>query len=242
MAIIPKPPFPNVPKLPGVPQLARSNLFPTAPPPVLGLALALGKLWQSIFAQPQWGIYKIGVAPAIPTVNAGGIFDPRNKPPDVLVIQPDSFGEFEYRNEWSVSDFPVQQGAFASFDKVSNPFEILVRMYKGGTKEARKKFLDSIEAIAGTLDFYKILTPERTYLNVNVTRFEVARRGARGAYFLSEVDLYFREIRTVTASYSTRSTLTQNAQDPSAASVVNTGTVLPQQAGDIPFDTPVGAP
>lgn len=231
MALIPKPKFPNVPKLPGVPQLARSLQFPPAPAPVLGLALALGKLWQSIFAQPQWAIYK-----SIPA----GTQDASDSTPTVTVaaqrvpvVVPDSFGEFSYRNESSVSDFPVQDGAFASYDKVANPFEIVVRMYKGGSKEARKKFLDSIQAIAGTLDFYDIVTPERAYLNVNVTRVEISRRGAGGAYFLSEVDLFFREIRTVTASYSTTATETQNAQNPSAAPVVNTGTVQPQPADNI---------
>lgn len=238
MAIIPKLPFPNVPKLPGVPQLARSNLFPPGPPPILGLAIALGKLWQSIFAQPQWGIYKPG---GDNTINAGGIFDPQAKTADTLVVKPDSFGEFDYRNESSVSDFPVQDGGFASFNKVNNPFEITVRLYKGGSKQARKKFLDSIEAIIGTLDLYKIVTPEKTYLGVNVTRYELSRRGPRGAYFLTEVDLYFREIRIVKATYSTTATTTQNAQQPSAAPVVNTGIVLAQPA-DIPLNTPVGVP
>lgn len=237
MAIIPKLPFPNVPKLPGVPQLARSNLFPAAPAPIIALGLALGKLWQSIFAQPQWAIYKANppqtkdADDGLETVTVVGSRSP--------VVKPDSFGEFGYRNEWSVSDYPVQDGKFYSYDKVANPFEISIRMYKGGTKEARKKFLDSIEAIAGTLLLYDIVTPEKTYLNVNVTRFEVARRGAGGAYFLSEVDLFFREIRSVTATYSTTSTTTQNAQNPSADPVVNTGTV---QAQPVPASVNIVGP
>jgi len=225
MAIIPKPPFPNVPKAPGVPQLARSNLFPASPGPVIGLALALGKLWQSIFAQPQWGIYKTNPPN---TKDASGIETVTIVAKRTPVVVPDSFGEFAYRNEWAVSDFPVQEGAFANYDKVSQPFEIMVRLYKGGTKEARKKFLDSIEAIAGTLDLYDIVTPEKSYVGVNVMRYEVTRRGARGAYFLSEVDLYFREIRTVTAAYTSTAVTTQNAQNPSAQSVTNTGSVQAQ--------------
>lgn len=227
MAIIPKSLFPNVPKLPGVPQLARSNLFPAGPPPILGLALALGKLWQSIFAQPQWAIYRSQKSEE-PETDDDGIQTVTVVAKRLPVVKPDSFGEFSYRNEWSVSDFPVQEGGFASYNKVNNPFEISVRMYHGGTKQGRAKFLESIEAIAGTLDLYDIVTPERTYLNVNVTRYEVTRRGPRGAYFLSEVDLYFREIRFISASYTTTATETQNARDPSAAPVVNTGTVLAQ--------------
>lgn len=241
MALIPKLKFPNVPKLPGVPQLARSNLFPTTIPPILGLPLALGALWQSIFAVPQWAIYK-AIPP--PQPDPQELEDARNGIDTVHVVakrqpvvKPDSFGEFSYRNEWSVSDFPVQEGAFASYDKVNNPFEIMVRLYKGGSKEVRKKFLDSIEAIVSTLDFYDILTPERTFLNVNVTRYEISRRGPKGAYFLDEIDLYFREIRVVKATYSTTSTVTQNAQNPSAQPVDNAGTVQAQ-----PVDVETGEP
>lgn len=235
MAIIPKPKFPNVPKMPGVPQVARSNLFPAAPAPIIGLGLALGKLWQSIFAQPQWGIYKANPQQAeeVDGVETVDVVAQR-----VAVVKPDSFGEFGYRAEWAIPDFPIEDGAFANYDKVVQPYEIMVRMIKGGTKEARKKFLDSIEEIAKSLDLFDIVTPERTYLNVNITRFEVTRRGPRGAYLLAEVDLYFREIRTVTASYSTTAVVTENARNPSARAVTNTGvvqakTVAPSAAANL---------
>lgn len=229
MAIIPKPPFPNVPKLPGVPQLVRSNLFPPAPSPVLALGFALGALWQAIFATPQWGIYRS----VIPTRQATANTDNELEEVTVVakrlpVVVPDSFGEFSYRNEWSLSDFPVQQGAFASYNKVSQPYEIVVRLRKGGTKEARKQFLDSIDAITDSLQLFDIVTPEKTYLNVNIVRYELSRRGAGGAFFLSEVDLYFREIRQVTSTYTTTAVVTQNAQNASAVSVVNTGVVQAQ--------------
>lgn len=228
MAVIPKPPFPNVPNLPGVPQLPRSPAFPPAPAPILGLGLALGRLWQSIFAQPQWGIYRNFKKPTGVSVTIGGLTVEGTEDQKERVVIPDSFGEFSYRNEWSITDVPLQDGSFASFNKVSQPYEIMVRMYKGGTKEARQEFLESIEAIAGTLELYDIVTPERTYTNVNVTQFTISRRGARGANFLSEVDLYFRQIRSVTAVYTTTSVLTKNAQNPSAEPVVNTGSVQAQ--------------
>jgi hypothetical protein len=229
VAIIPKPPFPNVPKLPGVPQLARSNLFPAAPPAIINLGLGLGalgvRLWEAFFAQPQWAIYK-----ALPpdTKDAEGITTVTSVGRRVPVVVPDSFGEFGYRNEPTVSDFPIQDGAFANYNKVANPYEVVVRLYKGGTKQARKEFLDSIVAIVDTLDLYDIITPEQTYLNVNVVRYELSRRGARGAYFLSEVDLFFRQIRQVTATYTNTGAATQNAQNPSAEPVINTGTVQAQ--------------
>lgn len=227
MAVIPKPAFPNVPQLPGVPQLPRSPQFPAAPTPVLALGLALGRLWQAIFSQPQWAIYKSNPPQAQDTSDAG-LGTVTIESDRTAVVKPDSFGEFTFRNEWSVVDVPLQDGEFASYNKVNQPYEIMVRMYKGGTKEARQAFIDSIIAIAGDLQLYDIVTPEKVYLNVNVTRWEQSRRGARGAYFLSEVDLYFREIRTVTAAYTTTAVTTSNAQNPSAEPVTNVGVVQAQ--------------
>ena len=232
MALIPKPQFPNVPKLPGVPQLLRSPLFPAGPPPILGAAIALGRLWQALFTQPLWAIYK-QPEPA-PQVNEDGVetvtVTAQRKP----VVVPDSFLDFDYTNEYSVSDYPVQGGGFASYNKVANPFETFVRLSKGGSKQDRKKFLDSLDAIVGTLDLYDILTPEKTFTSVNVLRWEIHRKGNQGANFFAEVNVYFREIRTVSATYTNTSlespTLIAFAKQASANVVQNIGTVQAQLA------------
>lgn len=223
-------PFPNVPKLPGVPQLPRLPGF-TSVPPILGAAAAVGALWRAIFVTPQWGIFKQVPEPApdaegIPTVTVVSRLTP--------IITPDSIQDFSYRNEYDIADFFVQDGSFATYNKVAQPYETSVRMTKGGSKSDRAQFLQQIEDILATTDLYSILTPEKTYLNVNPYRFELTRRGAKGAYFLTEVDLFFKEIRSVTAQYTTTAPTTQNAQDPSAQPVQNDGTVN----GDTPANPP----
>jgi hypothetical protein len=225
--------FPNVPRLPGVPQLNRSLQFPAGPPPQLGGVIALGRLLLAFLSPPLWGIYRDTSADPVGT---SADIDPDTGLPfpevtvnssNPAVVVPDSFREFSYRSEYAVSDFPVEQGGFASYNKVAAPYEIMVRMTKGGSLKNRTDFLNSIERIAGDTNLYKIVTPERTYLQVNITRFEVARREAPGAYFLSEVDLFFREIRQVQSQYSVSATNTQNALAPGAQPTVNTGTVQP---------------
>jgi hypothetical protein len=205
MALIPKNPFPNVPKLPGVPQLSRSIRFPAGPPPALGLPLALGRLWQSLFVPPQWGIY-----------------DSSNK----IVVKPDSFKDMGYRKEANVPSFPVQDGSFANYNKVQQPQEYILRMNKGGSQTERMAFVQVCERLVDTLELYSILTPERRYENVNIKCFEFIRRGAEGAYFL-EVDVRFTEIRQVQAQYTTYGNTTENAQDPAARSTENQGRVQP---------------
>lgn len=223
MAVIPKSPFPNVPKLPGVPQIARSAQFPASIPPALGTAVAAARLLRAFFAKPKWGVFKNPVPLSAPDAN--GIQTATIRDKLIAVVTPDNIREFGSRNEYSVSDYPVQSGGFTSYNKVASPFELTVRMTKGGTETARKNFLEQIEAIVGTTDLYQIITPEKVYPNCNVVGYELTRRGAEGAYFLSEVDLYFREIRQTTAQYTNTATSTQNAKNPSAVGSSNVGTV-----------------
>lgn len=238
MALIPKPQFPNVPNLPGVPQLTRSLQFPAAPPVLVGAALAIGRLWQALFSQTPWGIYR-----SIPVERGADGIETVTIQKRTPVIVPDTFLEFGFRNESDMSDYPVQGGGFMSYNKVANPFETTMRLAKGGSLQARTQFLQSIESIAGDLNFYDIVTPERTYLNVNVLRQEVARRGVKGAYFFGEVDIYFREIRIVNSTYTTTAVDTQNAKQASAVPKSNTGSVLGERVPDsAPEDFGIGDP
>lgn len=199
---VPKPPFPNVPFLLGVPQLVRALLFQPANTVTLG-AQAQHNLWASAQVVPSWGVF-----------DANG-----NK-----VINPDNVFAFSDRAEWRESDYPVQRGTFASFNKVAVPFEDMVRMTKGGSLSDRQQFLKSIDDIAGDTNLYSVRTPEKTYLNMNILRRELLRRSSEGAYFL-EVDIFFRNIIEQTPQYSSTAADTANAQNPSALPVVNQGNV-----------------
>ncbi len=226
MALIPKPAFPNVPKLPGVPQLPRSNLFPPGPPPVLNAVIALGRLAIALTTKPQWGIYKIEPPPPPETTSPDGeLSEVVVTPPKPPVLVPDSFLRMQHGQEWQISTAPVQEGGFAAYNKVGSPFEITLRMTKGGTLASRREFLDKLEKISASLDLYRIVTPERVYMKCNVSGYRVVREEQRGAYFLDAVDITFREIREVTAQYTSTAQNTENAQDPSATPVKNGGTI-----------------
>lgn len=229
-------PFPKVPNLPGVPQLPRLPGIATVPP-VLGIAAAAGALWRAVSAAPQWGIFKQVKDGGTITVKIAGVSSTQTLPvpPQALqpVVVPDSIEDFGYRNEYEISNYFVQDGGFADYNKVANPFEPYVRMTKTGSKSDRSIFLQQCEDILASLDLYYILTPERTYLNVNPYRMEMLRKGTGGAYRV-DVDLYFQEIRSVTAQYTTTAPTTTNAADPSAQPVQNNGTVN----GDTPTNPP----
>ena len=208
--------FPNVPNLPGVPQLARLPL-PTQPVGTLVTFVggaALSSLFGLLSTQNQWGIF-----------DASGN----------AVVMPDSILDFEHHPRWRISDFPVQgtgtaPTAFATYNKVKLPFDCRVRMSKGGTLADRHAFLTALDAAANSIALYTILTPEYPYQNCDIEYYDLVRSTqgtqADGAYFLTEVDVYFKQIVPVQAQYTT--TALQSAANPSALPQENSGAVLPQ--------------
>lgn len=224
-------PFPSIPNVRGVPQLPRLPGLGSSLPPVLGAAAAIGALWRALSAPPTWGIFK-QPPPTQPDVD--GVETVTVTAQLIPVVTVDSIMDFSYRNEYEISDFFIQDGAFASYNKVANPYENSVRLIRTGSLSDRAEFLNQLEALLPSLLLYQIITPERTYINVNPYRLEVSRRGAAGAYQLTEVDLYFREIRSVTAQYTTTAPVISNPQQPGDADPQNTGVVN----ADVPANPP----
>lgn len=194
--------------IPGIPQLPPGVAQPTVT--LLASEAISGLLWQASQSPPAWGV-----------------FDSQGN----QVVTPDSVLEFANRQEYEVSNFPVQAGSFASYNKVVRPFEVQLRFSKGGSQGDRTQFLDDLDNLAASLDLFTVVTPERQYNDVNLDRYEVIRRGPRGAYFLTEVDCYFVHIIEVQPQYSTTAVQTPNAQSDAAQPVSNVGSVQPQTPG-----------
>jgi len=207
--------FPNVPDAPGVPQVARAFLpNPTSAGVTIGGAV-LASLFGLISTQSQWGIY-----------------DSSHN----LVFEPDSILEFECHPKADIADFPVQGDSsgdptsFASYNKVVLPWDARIRMSKGSTLLDRQQFLKSLKTAFNSIGLYTIVTPEETYQYADILNYDIVRstegQRATGAYFLHEIDVYFRQILSVQAQYST--TTLANASNPSAVPMSVTGAVLPQ--------------
>jgi len=159
------------------------------------------RLVLQLFSQSQWGIYL------------------NNK----RVLTPDSIAAMNFRNDSNITNAPQEQGAFQSYNKVKTPFQMRVRMTKGGTVGQRSQFLTDVSSLSDTLDLYQIATPEVTYSNVNITHFDYSREASRG-YGLITVDVWFEQIRI------SGQTQFSNSKDANGAARSNTGTVQPQTA------------
>lgn len=210
--------YPNVPNVSGVPQVLRQ--FPAAPPAILGTAAGIAQLLRSFTSKSVWGVFRTTSDTSTTTVHGKA------------VVTPDSIVDFGYQKEWNITSAPTQNGGFVDYNRVTTPYEAHLRMTKGGAEKDRTAFLKQIDDLAVGTQLYDIFTPEKVYLRCSFTRVEVSRRGEKGAYWLSEVDLYFREIRIVTSQYTT--TMIADPVDASAANVQNDGV---QQISSI--DVPV---
>lgn len=201
--------FPNVPNLPGVPPLARSALASVSA--VQGVVAGISNTLQFFQGQdpgPVWGV-----------------FDSNFK----SVVDADSFLAFSNSNPSRLADYPIQDGNFVSYDKVRQPFVVTCRIAKGGSVADRAALLAQLDALKASLQLYTMVTPEKSYLQINMEDYQLVRTKEKGAYFFTELDLFFREVLTQSAVYTTTSSApdTSNAQAPSAQPPANQGIVAP---------------
>ena len=206
------PQYPDVPNVAGVPPLFRDPDAPPQPDPTLDMSD--GSDLPSTPIAPIWGIF-----------NADG---------DKLAIA-DNIPGFDYHGSSRISDYIQEKGAFASYNKVQRPGEARVRMTKGGSLMDRQDFLEAIETAKQSTDLYSVVTPERTYPNVNVEEYSIHRETRNGATLLT-VELVLLEIRqTGTAQFSQSADGTQapmalpadQVQNPASADPVSLGQVQP---------------
>lgn len=234
-------PFPDVPVLPGVPPIPRlpGAVSPTAQ---FGLGLLTGILWQVAQNQSQWGIFDssgnplgnpgqfIGLAGNLLTALGansapGGI---ANTALQALgITSSTSTNSVDYSKETRVSDFPLEQGSFANYNKVEMSAIPIVTLCYDANESARSSFLKSVDAACKSTNLYSIVTPEVTYINYTIERYNYQRRAARGATLLI-VEIHLKEIRQVSAQYSAANPGNVNQpQNPSATPSTSNGVVQP---------------
>lgn len=189
--------FPDVPVAPGVPPVARDGASVDDAP-----ALLTGDD-PSVAASTQDAVW--------------GLFDSSG----ALVLKPDTFvGVDPASGEWKIPDYPTEEGAFQSYNKVQAPLEAKVTMSTGGDVQARASFLADARAACASLDLYTLVMPDGSFENMNALHFDITRTRERGATMMT-IGLWLKEIRnTATATFT-------NTQTPAAQDPVNDGGVQP---------------
>jgi hypothetical protein len=112
-----------------------------------------------------------------------------------------STGAVEYSKETRVSDFPIERGSFASFNNVELAASPTVTLCLTGSEKNRRTFLEAIDKACKSTDLYSVVTPEITYIDYSIERYNYQRRSAKGATLLI-VEVSLKEIRQVSAQYA----------------------------------------
>ena len=145
----------------------------------------------------QWGIF-----------NQDGTF----------ALEPDSIKTFDYKHDWKLPNYPMEKGAFQSYNKVQLPFETRLVMTKGGTEQDRNQFLTAVENTANSVTLYNVVTPDITYNNVSIASYNLKRTSTNGVTMLT-VEIAFEEIRLAPAAQFT------DTASPNGADQTNDGAV-----------------
>ena len=162
----------------------------------VGLSLGGAALINGVFGK-RWGVF-----------NEFGI-------PIVLA---DSFGGMTYDAGASVSKYPVEQGSFASYNKVNNPSMATVTLLKGsGGATGRGLFLAQLEGLLKSTLSFHIITPEYVYMRYQIIGINHARTAQDGATLLT-VNLDLEEIIEAKVEYDT-----EEVKAPSDANTVDGG-------------------
>jgi len=202
MALAPTSPpqYANVPRSPGVPPMMRSaGAVENTVVAVASDAIQIVK--QLLGLGPQWGIWW----------SSG---DKAGQP----VLQADSVISVDYRQEWQIATYPIERGAFNSYNKVKTPFDVRITFavagnqsllgslipggallsglgVLGGSSDGRRQMLSDIDtAVGNKKDLMTVVTPEATYQNMMLMHYDY-RREARGGVSIIRVECWLQEIR-----------------------------------------------
>lgn len=195
----------NVPRVPGVPSVNFSAGVSISLP---FLTADIGFTFGFGIVRAPWGIYQ-GGSP---------------------VVLADNVVSFDYRQQWAVSDFPVERGGFESYNKVYIPYDARFRFTAGGSESNREALLSSIAAIAGLTTVYNIVTPEAIYPSATITHYDYTRTSNNGLGLMI-VDVWTQEIRqTAARAMSSTSSATSSSQVNGGAVQARTATSVQQSS------------
>jgi hypothetical protein len=219
-------PYPVVPVYPGVPSLPR--LIGQAVPPAVsaGLGLAGALLGSMLQGQTSWGIFD---SDGNPIWGQSGL-SLASAVSGLLGMNPIlSTNSVEYHKETRISEFPVEKGGFASYNKVELPGRPVVTYCLTGSEANRTSFLAAIDAACKSIDLYSVVTPEVTYIDHTIERYNYSRRQQHGATLLT-VEIYLAEVRQIEAQYTQAGSQSQinQPQNSAASPTKDTGIVQSQ--------------
>lgn len=136
--------------------------------------------------------------PGLTVVTVYGLFDVTTNQP---IFDFDTFVDFKLEGEMKVSDFAVEQGAFATYNKVAHPYTIHVKLAVTDTADRRHAFLTGLDSVMKSTRLMNVVTQDATYLNMTLSKYSYSRTKESG-WGKVVADLTLIEVRQVLALYT----------------------------------------
>ena len=181
-----------------------------------------------------------------------GIFTASNQP----VLTSSHVRAIEMRREEIVTDAPIEEGGFMSYNKVTRPTQIRLQIICDGSSisygdgdavtdlissfkkngvssslSVRETFTKALDSLVADLNQYHVATPEKTYLNMNVVGYGLRRSSESGVTMLmAEIDM--QEIRPVSTGTLIK-TISPSGEGKSFSGTVATQTATSAQTAAV---------
>lgn len=114
----------------------------------------------------------------------------------------DVFEKSNYKGESKIVQSPVEEGSFASYNMTLTPQEVGCTLIKRGRSDDLSAFINALQAFVESTDLLTVVTPEREYQNMKLTKATFDRSIDNGTDCIV-ADLSFQEVREITSEYTT---------------------------------------
>ena len=142
-----------------------------------------------------------------PDTEMWGLYTQGDNPMPVFDV--DTCVSFKFADTSKISDFPVENGAFASYNKVIHAFQPKIKVAVGSSKDGSISSQDRIQTLLGKLyqyvrstNIYDLYMPEYYYSGVTVEKYDYTRTAIKGRGML-EVEITLMQVIQVSAQYTT---------------------------------------
>lgn len=157
----------------------------------------------AIVRGPEWGVYSNGRPVIQPATQFSQQVDAALAPvqilasilgaPNLLPVSA-SLLDFDFRQAWAISNYQVERGSFASYNKVTRPYDVRLRLACSGSASKRQSFVSSILTMADSTSLFDIVTPEVVFTSCNVSHVSWPRRADHGVSVII-AEIGFQKIR-----------------------------------------------
>lgn len=113
----------------------------------------------------------------------------------------DTFMGCTVKQEYKVAQDPVERGGFVNYNKTASPATVGVILARTGSNSELTSVIDALDMLVESTTLVNIVTPEKTFLDFNLSSYDYDRKTENGVDRLM-VSLTFEEIRQVEAEYS----------------------------------------